>query len=115
MDDKQIAVIVPAADDADMCIAGVKYQVPGLGIVPCDAVAIHVLCLRAASVTYDIFAVGHVVKHPVHKAGAVEAIGQIGSGGVAASRPNFLNCPPSGVPAYDVGFAAPEVCDLSNS
>lgn len=63
--------------------------------------------------SYDVRPIGGIVKGPVHKAGAVEAIGPVCAGSRASRRPDLRALSPSGIGAEDKGLAAPKVCDLT--
>ena len=99
MDDQQISVFIPAANDADMFIIVIKHQITGNGLIPGDIGAIGVLCCRAAAMTDDIASVRGIVEHPIDKAGAVQAVGTVGAGGGAALRRDLHGGSPAGIPA----------------
>ena len=48
MDDQEVPRFIPARDDTDMAIFGIKHKIAGEGIGPCDRCANGVLGGRAA-------------------------------------------------------------------
>lgn len=98
MNDKQIAFLIPTADNADVGILRVEYEIAGDGLAPLDAPAIAMLARRSAAVTDHISSIGHVVKYPIDKTGAIKPVWAIGSSSGAAVCPDLLNRSPSGVP-----------------
>ena len=112
VDNQDIAVLVPAAHDANVGVLRVEYQIARLGLGPCNRCTVGVLGAGTPAVAYGVGPIGDVVKYPVYKTGTVEAIGKICSAGGAASRPNLLDRPPAAVPANYPAFAAPKVVDL---
>ncbi len=71
VDDEQIAAFIPAADDADVFIAGVEYQIAGQGIAH-----LYRCCIRAGwrhlAVADDVLALRDIVEYPIHKAAAIQ-------------------------------------------
>ena len=114
VDNQEVSGFVPASDDPDVTILRVKHKIAGGGIDPCDRGAVGVLHGRAAAVTEDVCAAAGVVKCPVGKPGAVEAVGPVGAGGGAAVRPYLLYGSPAAVPAEDKRLRAPKVAHLSD-
>ena len=114
MDDQQIAVFIPAADDADMFIIVIKHQIAGNGLIPGDAGAIGVLAGCSAAMADDIASVRGIVEHPIDKAGAVQAVGTVGAGGGAALRRDLHGGSPSGIPSQRKGLSTPEIVDLAD-
>lgn len=76
--------LVPAADDPDVFIFRIKYQVPRLGLVPGDGVAVGVLGMGSSAMADHIFPGGYIVKYPVHISRAIQAVGPVGAGGGTA-------------------------------
>ena len=109
MDDQEVSCIVSSSDNPDVTISRVKHKIAGLGLGPCDRGAIGMLGYRASTVAYDITAVCGVIKSPVYKAGAVEAIGPVCACSFAASSPYLFYLSPAAIPADHKGFAAPKV------
>ena len=68
-------------DIADGWIARHFNQITRLGLIPRDGSAIGVLGVGTASVAYDIFSIGDIVKYPIHKSTAIEPVGKVGPGG----------------------------------
>lgn len=81
VNDEQVSVLVSAAYDSHMLVTGIEYQVTRLGLIPRDGSAIGVLGVGTASVAYDIFSIGDIVKYPIHKSTAIEPVGKVGPGG----------------------------------
>ena len=67
VNDEQVAGFVSTSYDPHMLVAGIEYQVARLGRIPRDRSAIGVLGMGTATVTYDIFSTGDIVKHPIHE------------------------------------------------
>ena len=67
MDRQQTAILVPAADNANMGIVWVKHQVTGLCVRPRNIGAIAVLHGGAAAMADDVTAARGVVKGPIHE------------------------------------------------
>ena len=65
MDDQEIAVCIPAADDADVGIVRVEHQIARLRIAPWDVRAIAVLRCRAAAAPRIVAAVCCVIECPI--------------------------------------------------
>ena len=65
MDDQEIAVCVPAADDADMRIVRVEHQIARLRVAPCDIRAIAVLGGSSAAAPGIVAAVCGIVECPI--------------------------------------------------
>jgi len=84
VDCQQIAALVPAADDADVLIVRVEYEITGDGLRPCDLRAVGMLGVGAAAVAENVVPARGVVEYPIGKAGAIEAVGPVGAGGGAA-------------------------------
>ena len=87
MDNEDVAVGVPPAYDPYVGVAGVKHQVAGDGLAPCDRTAVVVLGYDASATTYHIGAAALVIERPIHKAGTVHTIGPVCPGGGAACGP----------------------------
>lgn len=87
MDNQQIAVFVPAANNADMRILWVKGQIAGLRLTPGNICAVGMLGIGSAAVANDIGSAGGVIKYPVHEAGTVQPIRPVGSRGLAPGCP----------------------------
>lgn len=114
VDDLHIAIPVSAGDDSDVGVIGVENEVAGLGVGHCYFRAAVMLACYAASLPYDNRTVGSVIEYPIHEAGAVEAEGAVGAGGLAAFGPYLLKLAPSGIPTKHTGFPAPKVVDLAD-
>lgn len=67
MDDQDAAVLIPAADNANVLIVGIKGKVADLRILPSDGRAIAVLHGGTPAVTDDIFAACCVIEGPIHQ------------------------------------------------
>ena len=65
MDDQEIAVRVPAADNANMGIIRVKHQIARLRVAPCDIRAIAVLGGSSAAAPGIVAAVCGIVECPI--------------------------------------------------
>lgn len=113
MDDLNIACRITAADDTNMTVVRVEYQIAGLSLLPCDVLTIDMLGGNASAVTHNIGTTGNIVKYPIHKAGAIQTIRADRSCGRAASCPYFHRLPPPAVPANDQTLAAPEIIDFA--
>ena len=114
MNNQKIAVIVPASNNSDVGIVGVKNEVPGLSVGHGNFCTIVMLAGYAAALAEDDCAVGSIIEHPIHEAGAVEAEGAVGAGGFTACGPYLLKLAPASIPADHPGLAAPEVIDLAD-
>lgn len=97
-----------------MRIISIKHKIARLDFIPQDVGTVSMLAGCATTVFYDVLAVCGVVKDPIHEAGAVEAEGAVGAGGLAAFGPYLLKLAPSGIPAKHTGFPAPKVVDLAD-
>ena len=104
VDDKQVSVFISAPYDPHMLIARIEHQITRLSLIPRDRSAIGVLGMGTASVAYDIFPIGDIVKHPIHESTAIEPIRKISPGGGAAVRPYLSELAPAGVPADHQGL-----------
>lgn len=113
VDNLEVARLVAAADDADVGILRVENQVAGQGLLPGDGGAIGVLGVGSAAVADVVCAARGVVEHPIHKAGAVQAVGPVGAGGGAALGCDLGDGAPAWIPAQAQALAAPEVVDLT--
>lgn len=67
VDDQQLSVCVPAANDAHMGIIRVEHQVTGLGLIPRDGGTVGVLHVGTAAVAYDVLSIRDIVKYPIDK------------------------------------------------
>ena len=65
MDDQEIAVRVPAADNANMGIIRVKHQIARLRVAPCDIRAIAVLRGSSAAAPGIVAAIRCIVECPI--------------------------------------------------
>lgn len=99
MDHQQLPGFVSSADDANMRIVRVKYQVTGPGVLPAYIGAIAVLHGGPAAMSDDIASACGIVKGPIDKARAVQPVGPVGAGGGAARRRDLPQLSPAGVPA----------------
>ena len=104
VDDQNIAALVPAADDSNMGILRVKDQITDLSLRPRNAGTVAVLRHSATAMADDVLAACGVIKYPVHKPGAVQAVGPVGTCGAVACRRNLCEPPPATVPAQDEAF-----------
>lgn len=66
MNDLYIAALVKSADDADVFIVGVEYQIAGLSLAPSDIRAVAVLGGGTAAVADDVLATCRIIKHPIN-------------------------------------------------
>ena len=87
MDNQDIAALVPAAHDANVGVLRVENQIARLRFSPGNCCAVSMLCASAPAVAYGVGPIGDIVKYPIHKTGAVEAVGPVGSGCAAAVCP----------------------------
>ena len=71
MDDQEIAVCVPAADDTNVYVCRVKYKVARLCVAPCNVGAIAVLCGSATAASGVVAAVRRVVECPIDETAAI--------------------------------------------
>ena len=101
MDHQQAAVLGSAADDTYMGIIRVKYQITGLCVRPRNIGTIGVLHGGSAAVADDVAAACGIVKNPIDKSTAIQAVGPIGAGGGAACRRDLPQLAPAGIPAED--------------
>ena len=67
VDDQQVSIGVPSADDTDMGVTWVEHKVARQRLAPCDRRTIAVLTGRSTAMTDDIAAAGCVVKCPIGK------------------------------------------------
>lgn len=67
VNDQQLSVCVPAANDAHMGIIRVEHQVTGLCVRPRNIGAIAVLHGGSTAVADDIAAARLIVEHPIDK------------------------------------------------
>ncbi len=114
MNYQKIAAAIPAGDDSDVRVIDVENQIPGLGVGHGNICAVVMLAGCTAALTEDDFSVGSVIEYPIHEAGAVEAEGAVGAGGLAAFGPYLLKLAPSGIPTKHTRFPAPKVVDLAD-
>lgn len=98
------AALVPAAHNSNMGILRVKDQISNLCVRPGDIGAVTVLGHSSSSVADDVLAACGIVKHPVHKAGTIQAIGAVGAGGAAACRCDLREPSPAAIPAQYKAF-----------
>ena len=104
VDDQNIAALVPAADNPDMGILRVKDQITDLRLRPGDAGAVAMLGHCSTAVADDVLTACGIVKHPVHKAGTIQAVGPVGAGGAAACRCDLCEPSPAAIPAQYKAF-----------
>ena len=104
VDNQNIAALVPAADDPNMGVLRVKDQITDLRLRPGNASTVAVLRHSATAMANDVLAVRGVVEHPVHKPGAVQAIGPVGACGAVPCRCDLCKPSPAAVPAQDKAF-----------
>ena len=102
--DQQFPVLSPAHHNAHMGIIRVEGQITGLGLRLRYGSAVGVLGAGASAPAQDILAAGEVVEDPIHKPGAVQAVGPVGTCGAVACRRNLCEPPPATVPAQDEAF-----------
>lgn len=99
VDDQNIAALVPTTDNPNMSVLRVKDQITDLCLRPGNAGTVAVLCHSATAMADDVLAVRGVVEHPVHKPGAVQAVGPVGpvvllpAAVTSVSRPQRLSQP----------------------
>ena len=101
---QQLAVLPPGHHDSHMGIVRIEGQVSRLGLCLRNGRTVGVLGSSPAAPAQDVFAAGDVVKYPVHHAGAVQAIGPVGTSSGISSRPYLGKLAPAGVPAEHQGF-----------
>ena len=101
VDDQQISIGVPSADDTDMGVTWVEHKVARQRLAPCDRRTIAVLTGRSTAMTDDIAAAGCVVKCPIGKTGAVKSEWAVSASGRAAVRNDLHRGAPAGIPAED--------------
>ena len=82
-----------------MGVLWVKHQISWHSLVPGGGVAVGVLGGGPAAVSDDVLATADVVKHPIHKARTVQAIGPVGARGGTARRRDLPDRAPCVVPA----------------
>ena len=102
--DQDIAALVPAAHNSNMGILRVKDQITDLRLGPGDAGAVAMLGHGSTAVADDVLTACGIVKHPVHKAGTIQAVGSVGAGGAAACRCDLCEPSPAAVPTQDEAF-----------
>ena len=112
--DQQFPVLSPAHHNAHMGIIRVEGQITGLGLRLRYGSAVGVLGAGASAPAQDILAAGEVVEDPIHKPGAVQAVGPVGPGCGASVRPHLGKLPPTAVPADHQGFSAPKIIHFSH-
>ena len=67
MDDQEISVRVPAADDANVYVCRVKYKIARLCVAPCNVGAIAVLRGSSAAASGVVAAIRRVVERPIYE------------------------------------------------
>ena len=89
MDDQEIAVRVPAADETNVNVCRVKYEVARLSVAPCNVGAIAVLCGSSAAVPRIVAAVCCVVERPIDEPTTIQSKRSHRAGGAAACGGDF--------------------------
>ena len=84
MDNQEVSVRVPAADDANVYVCRVKYEVARLRVAPYNVGAIAVLRGSSAAATGVVAAVRRVVECPIDEPAAIQSERTYRAGGTAA-------------------------------
>ena len=104
MQNQDITAFIPSADNSYVSILRVKDQIPDLRLCPGNAGTVTVLCRSATAMADDVLAICSVIKYPIHKPGAVQTVGPVGTCGAVACRRDLCEPPPAAVPAQDKAF-----------
>ena len=103
VNDQHVTALIKPTDDAHMGILRVKGEVAGDGLAPGNIGAVAMLHPCAASMSDHITAIADVIEHPIHEAGAIQAVGPYRTAAGTASCGDFPGRPPAGIPA-EQGF-----------